>query len=235
MLFENPAIPEARSIKYFFKRQALHFTAVPILAAIAWVLAAPVMGDGVWLGMADTTWFWLALGLAVLHQTLVWIVFRAQLSWALLTRFLGRADVFVWGLVFLPLLAVRPVMVLGLAMSDRASLELPGIVGIVLGTLALIPALYTFWSVVRYFGLVRALGGDHFRPGYREMALVRKGAFRWCRNAMYAFAFLGLWSIALFIGSRAALSLALFQHAYVWVHYYCTEEPDMKLLYAEHA
>lgn len=48
---------------------------------------------------------------------------------------------------------------------------------------------------------------------------------------MYAFAFLGLWSIAFLTGSLAALSLALFQHAFVWVHYYCTEEPDMKLVY----
>jgi hypothetical protein len=232
MSFEVLVIPEARSIKYFFKRQALHLAAVPILVCIAWSLAAPVMGDGMWLGMADTAWFWLAIGLAVLHQLLVWIVFRAQLGWGLLTRLFGRADVFVWGLVFLPFLVIRPVMVLGLAMSDRASLELPRIVGFVWGTLMLMPALYTFWSVERYFGLVRALGGDHFRLRYREMPLVREGAFRWCRNAMYAFAFLGLWSIAFLIGSRAALSLALFQHAYVWVHYYCTEEPDMKLLYA---
>lgn len=30
--------------------------------------------------------------------------------------------------------------------------------------------------------------------------------------------------------SRAALSLMLYQHARVWVHYYCTEEPDMRLI-----
>jgi len=27
------------------------------------------------------------------------------------------------------------------------------------------------------------------------------------------------------------LAAALFQHAYIWVHYYCTEEPDMQLIY----
>lgn len=40
-----------------------------------------------------------------------------------------------------------------------------------------------------------------------------------------------LWSIAFLLGSQAALSVALFQHAYIWVHYSCTEEPDMRLLY----
>ena len=50
-------------------------------------------------------------------------------------------------------------------------------------------------------------------------------------GAMYTFVFLGLWSIALFTGSRAALALALFQHAYIWVHWYCTEQPDGVILY----
>ena len=50
---------------------------------------------------------------------------------------------------------------------------------------------------------------------------------------MYAFAFLGLWSIALLTGSLAALSLALFQHVTIWAHYYCTEEPDMALIYGK--
>ena len=45
---------------------------------------------------------------------------------------------------------------------------------------------------------------------------------------MYAFVFLGLWGIALVAGSLAALSAPLFQHAYIWVHYYCTEHPDME-------
>ena len=33
-------------------------------------------------------------------------------------------------------------------------------------------------------------------------------------------------------GSLAALAAALFQHAYIWVHYYCTEAPDMDLIYS---
>ena len=40
---------------------------------------------------------------------------------------------------------------------------------------------------------------------------------------MYTLGFLGLWSIA--------LVAALFQSAYIWIHYLCTEEPDMKVLF----
>ena len=63
------------------------------------------------------------------------------------------------------------------------------------------------------------------------MPMVREDAFAWSSNAMCAFVFLGLWGIALVAGSLAALSAALFQHAYVWVHYYSTEGPDMELSY----
>ena len=48
---------------------------------------------------------------------------------------------------------------------------------------------------------------------------------------MYTLAFLGLWSIALVARSHAGLVAALFQHAYIWVHYLCTEAPDMEVLY----
>ncbi len=57
-------------------------------------------------------------------------------------------------------------------------------------------------------------------------------AFRYTSNAMYGVAFLGLWGIALLFGSWNALVIALFQHAYIWVHMYCTEAPDMARIYA---
>ncbi|MFW5850458.1 MAG: methyltransferase [Spirochaetota bacterium] len=72
--------------------------------------------------------------------------------------------------------------------------------------------------------------GDHFRRRYREMPLVTQGVFRFSSNAMYGYAFLLLWAIALITRSHAALAAALFQHTYIWVHRYCTEEPDMPLL-----
>ncbi len=102
---------------------------------------------------------------------------------------------------------------------------------IIIGIILLIPAIYAGWSVERYLGFARALGGDHFRQRYREMPLVKEGAFKYSSNAMYTFVFLLFWAIALLTGSRVALVVALFQHAYIWVHLYCTENPDMALIY----
>lgn len=228
---EDVVIDGANSPRFFFKNQGFHLVACTILIVLARMLADPVLRDGSWLEIADVSWFWLAISLTVIHQVLVWLVFRGQLGWAILTRWFGKKDLLIWRLVFLPLLIARPILLLGLAMSDRGSLGFASSVGWLLGLGLLLPTLYTFWSVGRYFGVARALGGDHFRVEYRTMPFVCQGAFRWSRNAMYAFAFLGLWSIALFANSAAALILAIFEHAYVWVHYYATEKPDMDLIY----
>lgn len=63
------------------------------------------------------------------------------------------------------------------------------------------------------------------------MPMVREGAFKTSANAMSSFVFIGLWGIALLLGSQAALAVVLFQHAYIWVHWYCTEQPDGVVLY----
>jgi hypothetical protein len=224
-------VEEARTTSFFFKRQVWHLLSAPLLAWISFSLAEQALGDGSWLGLRDSTWFWLAIILVILHQLGVWLVFRSQLGWALLTRLFGKADLVVWAIFFVPLLIARPVVLFALALSDQSSSALPRSAGVIIGIFLLIPTFYTLWSVGHYFGLARALGGDHFRMKYREMPMVREGAFRWSDNAMYGFAFLGLWALAFITGSQAALSLALFQHVFIWLHYFCTEKPDMDLIY----
>lgn len=224
-------VREAGTAAFFFKRQLWHLLALLLLLPVSWSFAAGALEGAAWLGVRDSAWYWLAIGVAVLHQVLVWLGWRGQLGWAVLTRLFGRADLIVWGALFLPLLVGRPLLILCLAMADRGSLALPVSLSLGLGVTLLVPSMYTLWSVARYFGIPRAVGGDHFRSKYRDMPLVTEGAFQWSGNAMYAFGFLGLWSIAFLLGSQAALSVALFQHAYIWVHQFCTEEPDAALIY----
>jgi hypothetical protein len=224
---------EARSAEFFFYRQPWHLLILLIMIPLSWSFAAPAMSGGSWLGMYDVSWFRLALIIPVIHQFITWIVFRLQLGWAALSKIFGPADLFVWGMVFLPLLIARPVSILGLAYSTRHSLALHGSISLSLGLVLLFPAIYTLWSVFKYFGLARAMGGDHFRIYYRQMPLVNKGAFKYSSNAMYSFAFLLLWSMALITGSQAALGAAFFQHVFIWAHHYCTEKPDMEIIYKD--
>jgi len=223
----------ARSRSFFLYRQGLHLALLLLLIVVSHALAAPKFGppEETLFGLGDRAWFRLTIAVVVAHQMIVAAVFRGQLGWGTMTRLFGRFDMVAWGAIFLPFLAARPLLALATAAVDAGSLELPPALAVGTGAALLLPAAYAAWSVGRYFGIPRALGGDHFRTHYRKMPMVRGGAFAWTPNAMYALVFLGLWSIALLARSHVALVGALFQHAYIWVHYYCTEKPDMDLIY----
>ena len=190
-----------------------------------------ITSEDAWLGITVTGWFWLTILVGITHQVVTWAGWRAQLQWNLLTRWFGEWDLTVWGFIFLPLLAARPLTLIGLGVADFDSLPVALGLSMTIGFVLLIPSVYTLWSTAHYFGIKRAMGGDHFRKKYREMPLENKGAFAWSGNAMYVYGFLILWAIALLSNSMAALVAAAFHHLYVWVHYYCTEKPDMELLY----
>lgn len=141
----------------------------------------------------------------------------------------------VWNGIFFPLLLLRPLLTLAIGLADLGSLDALRGLQLVLGCLLLITVAYTGWSVKHYFGIARALGGDHFRQEYRQLSRVKQGAFQYNANAMYAFAFSLFWALALLTGSQVALATALFQHAYIWIHMYCTEELDMQVIYDQRA
>jgi protein-S-isoprenylcysteine O-methyltransferase Ste14 len=140
-------------------------------------------------------------------------------------------DVYAVGFSILGIARVAAVLILALSNRDTLLVDLK--VLRVVALIAAIPAAYLFYSVKRYFGFKRAFGIDHFDKSYRSLPLVRKGIFRFTRNGMYVFGFCALWVPGLWFVSAAALIVALFNHLYIWVHYYSTELPDMKRIYGE--
>jgi hypothetical protein len=216
------------SWRHFFKGQLHHLLLALVLVPGALYLLGPVEAET---QRAAT----LLIALVVAHQVVVWLVWRAQLCFGALTRLVGRADLAVWSAIFFPFLAARVAGTVLIGRLDGGSLGGPRGLHVIGGVALLAQALYTGWSVIRHFGLIRAVGADHFRDRYRRMPLVTEGAFRVSENAMYTFGFLALWGLALLFASRAALALALFQYAYIWVHWYCTEQPDLALLYGDDA
>ena len=78
--------------------------------------------------------------------------------------------------------------------------------------------------ILTNFGINRAFGIDHFKPEkYKNRTFVKKGIFKYTPNGMYKFVFLLLWIPGILFQSKAALIAALFQHIYIWIHYYFTE------------
>lgn len=184
------------------------------------------------LGITAKGWAVISIMLAILHQIIVAIVFRLQLHRNMMTGLFADRDMKIWGLIFMPLLLLRPLTVMMTGWADTTPITGLHMLEIIVGLALLGAATWAIHSVMVHFTIPRALGGDHFRNYYASMPLVRKGAFRFTANAMYGVAFLGLWGIALLFGSWNAFVVALFQHAYIWVHMYCTEAPDMARIYA---
>jgi hypothetical protein len=215
-----------------FEKQWLHILILAaLLAGMVLLSASERMNTGSLWGVGTGAWFRLAVAIAIAHQVLVWFCWRTQLHLSLLSRLLGDNGFSVYAVLFSLLGITRVAVVFILAIANRNTF--PGDMTLlrILALLAAVPAVYLFYSVKRYFGFKRAFGIDHFDPSYRSVPFVKKGIFRFTRNGMYTLGFFVLWVPGLWYASIAALSVALFNHLYIWVHYYSTELPDIKRIY----
>lgn len=219
------------------ERQLVNVAGVAGCAALAVALAERTggWGDGQLAGVDAKVWFALALIAGGTHQLYVAVVWRAQLYLGLPPRLLGAPTFRLYGAGFAAWAFCRFSAALGLAVADAGSLGLPAGARWPVALLLFAGAAWVIVSVRRYFGVARALGADHFDPAYRRMPLVRAGAFRYVPNAMYTLGFGALWAIALACDSRLALIVAGFSHVTIWIHYYCTEKPDLAKIHGAEA
>ena len=217
-----------------FEKQWLHASLLAaLLVGVALVSSFDSVRTGQLWGVGTPVWLWLAVALPIVHQVFVWFCWRTQLYGSWLTRVFGGLGFPLYAAGFSILGITRVVVVFILALANRDALSMNHTVLRTLAIVAAIPTVYLFYSTLRYFGFKRALGIDHFDLRYRSLPFVRKGIFRFTRNGMYTYGFLLLWMPAMLYASPAALSVALFNHIYIWVHYYSTELPDMKHIYGE--
>jgi protein-S-isoprenylcysteine O-methyltransferase Ste14 len=219
-------------LKLIFERQWLHAIG---LAALAWGVCYATRLSGVtagsmW-GVASQTWLELSCATAVLHQVLVWFCWRTELHAKFMSRTFGANGFKLYAFLFSVIGIARVVFVFILAFANAGTFTFAPVLMKVLAVIMLLPALYLFYSVRRYFGFERAFGIDHFDESYRTAPIIKQGIFKYTNNGMYVFGFFILWVPGLWLGSQAALVVALFNHLYIWVHFYATEQPDMKRIY----
>ena len=178
-------------------------------------------------------WFGLALAAPVIHQVYVWIIWRLELYQRTFSRRFGLKKAFrLYSAGFSVLFAGRMITIIPLAMSTQNTWEVSPWFAYGAALIIFPAVVYLFVSVKRYFSFERAYGIDHFDPGYKK-SFEKKGLFKYTNNAMYWVGMLALYLPGLILLSRAALIAALFNHAYIWVHYFCTERPDMTEIYGK--
>tara|TARA_R110002096_G_scaffold104771_15_gene230752 strand:- start:6393 stop:7064 length:672 start_codon:yes stop_codon:yes gene_type:complete len=214
-------MPKTKTVPGIWVGQLLHLAGLVILlglVGIAWrSLGAPFPAA-----------FWIAIAFPVVHQVYVWLTWRLELRDSAISHSIGFR---VYVGLFFVLFAGRFVSLFMLAWLDRGSLGLPAPPRILITLLLVAVGFYAMHSVLRDFGMVRASGADHFEARYRRMPLVRKGIFRFTSHGMYVAVFLLFWAIAVGLNSATGLTVAAFSHAYIWVHFFATEKPDMEYLY----
>lgn len=218
-----------------FEGQLAHAVCLAVLLATAiWASGLGNAMDGALFGIPTSVWFTLLLADAIIHQLFVWIAWRLELHGKVLTRWFGDTEraFRIYAVLFAVLFAARFVLVVLLAVANRGTLDLAPWLGLLLAAIITVPAAYLFYSVKTYFSFRRAFGIDHFDPDARTWPMVREGIFKYTSNGMYVFGIGALWIPALALQSEAALIGAAFSHAYIWVHYFTVEKPDMRRIYA---
>lgn len=214
-----------------FDKQIYHFLALVLLLPGVCAFLDEGARSGRMLGLPTHIWFWLSVALPIVHQIYVWLCWRIQLKYGLITRSFGDHGFTVYAVGFSVLIVCRPVLIILLSVSNRNSIVLSPAFAYVLALIFILLSGYVLYSVHTYFGFKRAYGIDHFDESYRHRPFVREGIFRFTANAMYTFGFLILWVPGLIFFSKAALIAAGFSHMYIWVHYYTTELPDIRFIY----
>lgn len=189
-----------------------------------------LLSGSLW-GIPTKIWLILALASPVVHQVYVLICWRLELYYNLLTRKIGEEAFRIYKVGFFILFMGRMVFILLLSESNKNTFHLGPFLKYTISGIISIVVLYAFYSVKKYFGISRAAGLDHFDLSIAKTPIVKKGIFKYTNNGMYAFAFLIVYLPGFLYQSRASLLVAVFSHIYIWVHYYCTELPDLKTIY----
>lgn len=218
----------------FFENQIWQFLILALLFfSFSYGFELLALPPGQWLGLTTKQWFLIATISPIIHQIYVWVCWRGELYFKAVTRVCGRYGFPIFSFGFGLLIVIRFFSIIGVCVADYQSLPLPPAIRYPLAFILHLPALYAIYSVLRYFGLRRIPGEDHFKPEeYRGKPFVRQGMYKYSANVMYVYVALIFLAAALLFASKGGLLVTLYMYATVWTHYFCTEKPDLRYIYS---
>ena len=215
-------------LKFFFKNQIWHLGGTIVLFYVGIQFVDFNNSTKTFLGTSASSWFMIAMSIPIIHQAYVWICWRSELCWKLISNTIG----FKGYVILFFILIISRLSAIVLCFVDYGSLYKPGWLAWLLGLILFIPGAYTMYSVKKYFGFLRAAGADHFDPKYKDLPFENRGIFRWTPNAMYIFAIGIPFSFAVATGSQSMFVVAIYTYISIWLHYFCTEKPDIAEIYS---
>jgi len=214
-------------ISFFFKHQIWHLGGTIVLFYIGAQIVNLDNNTNTFIGLGSLNWFIIAMSVPLIHQAYVWICWRAELCWQSTSNIIG----FKGYVIIFFILIISRLSAIVLCFVDYGSLYKPGLLAWLLSIILFIPGVYTMYSVKKYFGFLRAAGADHFDLKYRDMPFEKRGIFKWSPNAMYVFAIGIPFAFAVATGSQSMFVVAIYTYISIWLHYFCTEKEDFKVIY----
>ena len=212
---------------FFFRHQIWHLGGTIALFYIGAQFVDLESNTNTLIGLSALSWFMIAMSIPLIHQAYVWICWRSELCWKSITNTIG----FKGYVILFFILIISRLSAIVLCFVDYGSLYAPGWFTRILAIIIFIPGAYTMYSIKKYFGFLRAAGADHFDPKYRDMPFEKRGIFKWTPNAMYVFAIGIPLAFATATGSQSMFIVAIYTYISIWLHYFCTEKEDFKIIY----
>ena len=214
-------------LNFFFKNQIWHLGGIIVLFYISVQFVDLESNTNTFLEVGALGWFMIAMSIPIIHQAYVWICWRSELCWKLISNTIG----FKGYVIIFFILIISRLSAIVLCFVDYGSLYKPGWLAWILGLILFIPGAYTMYSVKKYFGFFRAAVADHFDPKYKDLPFENRGIFKWSPNAMYIFAIGIPFSFAVATGSQSMFIVSIYTYISIWLHYFCTEKEDFKVIY----
>ena len=214
-------------LSFFFKHQIWHVGGTIVLFYIGTQFADLQNNTDTFIRINALSWFMIAMSIPLIHQVYVWICWRSELCWKSVTNTIG----FKGYVIFFFILIISRLSAIVLCFVDYGSLYKPNWFVWILAIVIFIPGVYTMYSVKKYFGFLRAAGADHFDSKYRDMPFEKRGIFKLTPNAMYVFAIGIPFGFAVATGSQSMFVISIYTYISIWLHYFCTEKEDFKVIY----
>lgn len=219
-------------MKKILQYQGYHLLAFLLLGGLLFCTTLAYPDGEILVGKLSTSrWIWFSWIFAGIFQFWIALFWRLELYGGRISARLGRVGFPLYraGYVLFALLRLLPIIPIALSSRDTASV--PAWVSLTFLTITIPLSLWGLYYATVYFGITRASGVDHFDAAYRGANLEKRGIYKYIPNVMYTVVLLALYHPGLVWQSAPGLVAAAAHHSFVWVHYFCTEKPDVQEIY----
>ncbi|MFO7952985.1 MAG: hypothetical protein R6U91_09325 [Bacillota bacterium] len=223
------------TFKRILRKQEWHLVLLALLLALtnAGLNFYPNFFFGEFRGISTTSWLWIGVLTAILHQGYMVIVLRTELETRWLSTNAPRLGYLAYMSDYTILVVLRVATIFASGIANREVLAISDPNRLLFIVVLAVPCLWVLYLLARDGNFKQLAGEDYFKPEQdsEDYDYARENIFRSTAITVYSLGPMALYIPGIVFASPAALLLALFNHLYIWVHHFCTELPDREHFY----